>query len=236
MSGEGSPSPRGTAALLGSGDEQLAALAGAGNDQALEVLFTRYRLALYRVCVRVCGDPAAAEDLVQDTFLKVWQALRSGARPTAFQPWIRQIAHNTALDARARAACHATSELPPTLQSPLDTASIATLSLQLEVLIDDIRALPARQRQALALRELQGLTFSQIGSLLGIDANAAKRAAGAARKNLERMAAGRERRCEELRELLTTPRRGRFPAWVRAHARTCPDCAQLLRDHIERRA
>jgi RNA polymerase sigma factor (sigma-70 family) len=237
MFGEESPCPRrGTGALLGLGDEELAALAAAGDRQAFEVLFTRFRLLVYRVCMRVCGDPAATEDLVQDTFLKVWRALRSGAHPTAFQPWICRIARNTALDERARAARRTTAELPPTLESPLDTAGIATVSLQLRALIEDIRALPARQRQALVLRALQGLTFAEIGSLLGIDPNAAKRAAEAGRKNLELMAAGRERRCEELCALLTAPRRGRLPAWVHAHARACPDCAQLLRKHIRRHA
>jgi RNA polymerase sigma-70 factor (ECF subfamily) len=223
-------------ALLGLVDEEIAARAGAGDREAFEVLFSRFRLLVYRVCMRVCGDPAAVEDLVQDTFLKVWQALRSGARPIMFRPWICRIARNTALDARAHAARRATAELPPELQGPLDTAGIATRSLGLRVLIDDVRALPARQRQTLVLRELQGLTFAEIGSLLGIDANAAKRAAEAGRKNLKLMVAGRERRCEELRGLLKAPRRGRFPAWVRAHARACPDCAQLLREHIRRHA
>jgi RNA polymerase sigma factor (sigma-70 family) len=233
MLGEDSPCPRrGMDALVGLGDEQLAALAGAGDRQAFEVLFERFRLTVYRVCARVCSDPAVAEDLVQDTFLKVWQAMRSGARPTVFRPWICRIAHNTALDQRKRAARVATIELPAELPGPLDTASLATLSLRLRVLIEDIRALSARQRQALVLRELQGLAFSQIGQLLGIDSNAAKRAAEAGRKNLELIAAGRERRCEDLRELLSTPRRGRWPAWVRAHARACPACARLLREHI----
>jgi RNA polymerase sigma-70 factor (ECF subfamily) len=230
MSGERSPSSlRRMGSLRGLGDEQLAALAGSDDPAAFEVLFARYRLMAYRVCMRVCGDPACAEDLVQDTFLKVWRALRSGARPAVVRPWISRIARNTALDERARAARRAPAELPPTLESPLDAARIAMMSLQLGALIEDIRTLPARQRQVLVLRELQGLTFSQIGSLLGIDSNAAKRAAEAGRKNLELLAAGRERRCEELRELLTAPRRGRLPAWVHAHARACPDCAQLLR-------
>jgi RNA polymerase sigma-70 factor (ECF subfamily) len=232
MSGEQSPRQWRGVDALGLGDEELAALAAAGDDRAFEVLFARFRLLVYRVCMRVCGDPAATEDLVQDTFLKAWQALRFGARPTMFRAWICRIARNTALDARACAAHRTTVELPAELESPLDTASLANLSLRLRALIEDIRALPDRQRQALVLHELLGLPFAQIGSILGIDANAAKRAAAAARKNVELAAAARERCCNELRELLSTPRRGRWPAWVRAHARSCPARARLLRDHI----
>jgi RNA polymerase sigma-70 factor, ECF subfamily len=79
-------------------DEELAKKAMGGDTACYEELVTRYESPLLRYAVFLIQDFDAAEDCVQDTFIKTYQNLRSFNPKLKFSSWIYRIAHNTAMD------------------------------------------------------------------------------------------------------------------------------------------
>ena len=88
-------------------DERLVDLVRAGSDPAFEAIVERYRRALMRYVSRLL-PPERAEDVVQQTFVKAYEAMRRDAAELNLKPWLYRIAHNGALNAlRDRALGHA---------------------------------------------------------------------------------------------------------------------------------
>lgn len=79
-------------------DQQLIKTYLNGDEKALEVLIKRYLKQVYRFVYRYASDAPVAEDITQETFLKVWRNLRKFDREMSFKTWIYAIAQNTALD------------------------------------------------------------------------------------------------------------------------------------------
>ncbi len=79
-------------------DADLIRLSQQGDDTALAFLIERYFSATYRFLARMLNDRAIAEDLTQETFIKVWKSLARFDAEKAFKPWLFSIARNTAID------------------------------------------------------------------------------------------------------------------------------------------
>lgn len=79
-------------------DEQLVGEFLSGNEKALEALVGRYLKPLYNFAYRMIGDKAAAEDIVQEVFVKVWKNMAYFNGQKKFSTWIFAIAKNTAFD------------------------------------------------------------------------------------------------------------------------------------------
>jgi RNA polymerase sigma-70 factor, ECF subfamily len=83
---------------MGKTDEQLVARYISGDEQALEALVDSYLKPLYNFTFRLVGDSAAAEDIVQEVFVKVWKNIAKYEADKKFSTWIFAIAKNTAYD------------------------------------------------------------------------------------------------------------------------------------------
>lgn len=79
-------------------DEQLAAGAVHGDRAALGILIQRYLTLVYRFAYRIVGNAYDAEDIAQETFVKVWKHLKRFDERKSFKTWMLSIAKNTALD------------------------------------------------------------------------------------------------------------------------------------------
>src|ERR1700704_4752851 len=79
-------------------DERLVDLVRAGHEAAFEAIVARYRRPLLRYCGGILSG-GRAEDAVQQTFLKAFDAMRRGDSQLNLRPWLYRIAHNTALNA-----------------------------------------------------------------------------------------------------------------------------------------
>ena len=86
-----------TPLLRAQSDARLTALVGAGHDRAFEAIVERYRKPLSRYLRRLLSEPLA-EDVLQATFVRAWQALESGTEVRDLRPWLYRIAHNQALN------------------------------------------------------------------------------------------------------------------------------------------
>ena len=89
-SGRSAPAP--------SGDADLVRHSLAGSAEASETLVRRFERPVYNLIVRMVRNEATAEDLTQDTFLKMFRALPTYKQDLRFSSWLLRIAHNTAID------------------------------------------------------------------------------------------------------------------------------------------
>lgn len=214
-------------------DERLARRAAAGDERAFAAIFRRYSQDLYRYCLAIVGNPADAQDALQDTMVKALRSLPGERREINLKPWLYRVAHNEAIDLLRR---RRGEELDPETAAPgASLAEAAEERQRLRDLLADLGRLPERQRGALVMRELSGLGFEQIGEAIGASAATARQIVYEARLGLRQMEAGREMRCETVTRAIsdgdgrTLRRRD-----VRAHLRACSEC-RAFRAGIEQR-
>ena len=150
-------------------DARLTALATAGHDHAFEAIVERYRKPLSRYLRRLLSEPLA-EDVLQATFVRAWQALGSGTDVRELRPWLYRIAHNQAVNA-LRAAGPAESELSQTIAAPQATAAPDVAAERSETLRSTLRGigeLPDRQRAALVAVAVDDRPHADVAAELGL--------------------------------------------------------------------
>ena len=213
------------------GDEALAGRAAAGNQSAFAALYERYHGPLLGYCRSILLNEEDANDATQNALENALRALprREPGRP--LRPWLYRIAHNEAINIVRRRQ--------PIAEGALDTDSLLTVPgpevdseqrSRLAQLVDDLRSLPERQRGALVMRELSGLSYDEIAVALGVSNEAARRAVFDARTALHAVVDGRATECTSVRRCLSDGDRRRLRArGVRAHLRACNDCASFER-------
>lgn len=146
--------------------------------------------------VRLTGDRALAEDLAQETFIKAVRGLAAFDVNRRLSAWILRIAHNTAIDAMRRRGIRTVSidtttsagapPLDPAAPATADPVERAALNRALETAM---AALRPDQRAAIALRYEEGLSFEEIGQVLGMPEVTARSHVHRARKELARVLA-----------------------------------------------
>ena len=157
-------------------DEQLVARAQAGDRRAFDVLVRKYQYKIVQLVERLVGE-ADGLDVAQEAFIKAYRALRSFRGQSAFYTWLYRIAINTAknyLVARKRRPAAqdvdvADAELygHTDQMSDVDTPEALTLSGEIrEKVAEAIQRLPADLRQAITLRELEGLSYEEIAEAM----------------------------------------------------------------------
>ena len=143
--------------------------------EAFELLYDRYAAAVYRFLRRLVRNPAAAEDLTQQTFLKVHEACGSFDPRRSFRTWAFTIARRLGLNwlkksAQAREHC----ELPEDLAGGHSPEGQALAQLELERVERALDRMPRSEVEVLLLRKFEGLSFAEIASILGCSSDAAK--------------------------------------------------------------
>jgi RNA polymerase sigma factor (sigma-70 family) len=218
------------------GDERLARLAAAGHERAFAVVYERHHQALYRYCRSIVRNEADAQDALQATFTAAFAALRRGGPDAPIRPWLYRIAHNEAVSTlRRRRPTVELSDATESWAASVDD-QVAERS-RLDLLLRDLRELHDRQRSALVMRELSGLSHEEIALALDTSVGAAKQAIYEARRSLFEFAEGRAMACDEIRRTISDAD-GRLlrSRRVRAHLRECSACAAFAAAIPERRS
>ena len=145
---------------------------GARDDESLRAALGEAGRAVRRYLFGLCGDWHEAEDLAQEALLRAWRKRHSFDGRAGVRTWIFAIARNHWLDRLRRRRLRPQEEpmdqpLPAT-DSQLPPPVIAQRAELAAAIGEAVARLPTEQREALALRESGGLTFSQIGHLLGV--------------------------------------------------------------------
>lgn len=163
-------------------DEQLALLYVEGDNKAFDELLTRTQSKLFTYIMFVVRDHDTADDIFQETFVKVITKLQHGQYTDSgkFQFWITRIAHNVIMDwYRAQKNEHI---VEPTEDNDLSNLrglsvmdSYRETELVNEQVLHDVKkmmnALPAPQREVVYMRYYQQLSFKEIAELTGVSIN-----------------------------------------------------------------
>ena len=147
-------------------DLTLVVRAQEGDVRAFEALARRHQAALYRTAARVTGDPADAEDALQEALLDAWRNLDRFRGDAAFSTWLYRLVTNrclTAMRRRRMAAADAGDDVAAS-DSPERTA---LLDLELAALARAVQDLPDDLRVCWVLRELEGLGYGEIAEITG---------------------------------------------------------------------
>jgi RNA polymerase sigma factor (sigma-70 family) len=218
------------------GDERLARLVGKGSERAFAAIYERYHQRLYRYCSAILHDDQDAQDALQSTLALAFAALQRGQRDAPLRPWLFRIAHNEAISVirRRSGAAQLTEAFQPAGPSAEEQAGERA---RLALLVMDLQELPERQRGALVMRELSGLSHAEIAIALGTSVGAAKQSIFEARQALLELGEGRSMACEDIRRTVSEgdgrALRGRR---LRAHLRDCTSCAAFASAIPARRA
>jgi RNA polymerase sigma factor (sigma-70 family) len=195
-----------------------------GDDAALAAMYERHHQALYRYCRSILHDDEDARDALQSTMAKALAALRDEERDFELRPWLFRIAHNEAISKLRQRRDSVDLDAVGTLGTDSLAQAVEDRE-RLALLRADLRDLPERQRSALVLRELSGLSHAEIAVVLDCSAGAVKQTIFEARAGLHECAEGRTMLCVDVQRALSDGDgrvlRGRR---VRAHVRSCKSC------------
>ncbi|MCU0559612.1 MAG: RNA polymerase sigma factor [Desulfobacterales bacterium] len=167
-------------------DTELIQAINSGREDLFPELVRRYEQRLYTFGRRMCGNPADAEDLVQETFLNVLRYLKDFRYETKFKNWLYRVAASTCLKQRRKskfaperqesletlepeAAAVAADSVPKWVQMPLEKLLNEELAQTLQ---HAIHSLPEAYRLVVVLRDMEGFSTEEAARILTIsDAN-----------------------------------------------------------------
>jgi RNA polymerase sigma-70 factor (ECF subfamily) len=166
-------------------DAALAQRLAGGDRWALDAIYRRHAPALRRYARRYV-DAALAEDAVHDAIARTQQALLGRRRVVELRPWLFRCVRNACLSELDRAANRRSADLvtDPVAAGGADCCDVAARNEQLRDALRSMATLPPRQREALALRALDGRGYDELAEHFGLKENATVQLVHRARRNL----------------------------------------------------
>ncbi len=178
-------------------DEALYGLIVSGSERerndAFEVLYTRHSGRVYLYCLKTLGDPAAARDACQDTFIAFWQSASPERQMTNLRGYLLRIARNTCLIVKRSSNAHPTTEFDESIytalaSNPLGEAAIEQNELA-QLITMALELLPEHYREAVVLQCYNNLSYQEVADMLDVPLSTARnwivRAKAQLRKILE---------------------------------------------------
>jgi RNA polymerase sigma-70 factor, ECF subfamily len=173
------------AETTGISDEELLARYRAGELRAMGDLLARYRRPLFSFLLRMCNDRVRAEDLVQESFVRLIAHEESFQGSAKLKTWLYKIARNLWLDDRRRqklrrhASLDASHDGGPTLYDRVEARGLgaereAASSELASSIARAVASLPDEQREVFVLRQVELLSFREIADVVGVPENTAK--------------------------------------------------------------
>jgi RNA polymerase sigma-70 factor (ECF subfamily) len=155
-------------------DSTDAALAGEGDYQAFERLYRRYLSRIYSLCARMSGEPAKAEKLTEDVFVKTWEELPRLRGESAFAPWLHRLATDVVLNGReAHGTPIPVGQGSSAIEGWDQVAATSQNGERLDV-SQAIDRLPAGARRILVLHDVEGYKHEDIAEIFGITVGGSK--------------------------------------------------------------
>lgn len=166
-----------------------------GDQEAFGQLVRLYEKRVFALTLRMCKNPADAEEAAQEAFLAAWQGLPFFRGDASFSTWLYRLVSNACVDLLRREGRHQTAAGPSlndedaaidvadTAPSPQTLAERAELKEQIE---DGLAALPADYRSVLVLREIHQRSYQEIAEILSLDLGTVKSRINRGRKQLRK--------------------------------------------------
>ena len=175
-------------------EQELVRAAAGGDTEAFERLVRTYENKIYHLALRMCGSADEAADIAQEAFLAAWRGLPSFRGEAGFATWLYRLTSNAAIDYLRRQKKQrgdmslddeelglAAVDSGP---SPQETAEGSELR---SAVAAGLNQLSEGHRQVLVLREIQGLSYEEIASVLELDIGTVKSRISRARSSLRKI-------------------------------------------------
>ena len=180
-----------------SSEKALVQKAKAGDRDAFAALVSAYECKIYNLALRYLGNREDAMDASQEVFLRVFRFLPGFQEESGFSTWIYRIGVNVCKDMLAKRAKRGELSLElPDEEEDYRTAEVADRRYDPEAIVEqaDLREslaeaigqLPQQQREMIVLRDIQGLSYEEIGQVLSLEAGTVKSRLSRARENLRK--------------------------------------------------
>ncbi len=168
--------------------------AARGDESAFERLITPHLDATYRLCLHLMGNEQDAADMAQEALVRAWRSLSTYKGQSKFSTWLYRIAHNVCLDELRKRKAKQTQSLQALQESgydpidPTDTPErAAARSETRSQLRTAIAGLSDEHRTVLVLRDVHGLSYEEIASVLDVNLNTVKSRIARARSALRKI-------------------------------------------------
>lgn len=176
-------------------DAELIAEYRLGNEDAFGQLLQRYLSPVYHFVFQLAGDRSAAEDIVQETFIKAWKHLARYDRSRSFKTWLFAIAKNTAYDFLKKKKSFPFSSFEDEEGNNILEESVSAETLLPDEMLERkdaadeleavLREIPERYRSLLLLAYKEDFSLQEIADILGEPYNTIKSRHGRALKRLK---------------------------------------------------
>jgi RNA polymerase sigma-70 factor (ECF subfamily) len=146
--------------------------AQAGDHVAFDRLMMLYQLPVWKIACHTLGRPEDADDAVQEVFLRVYKYLKSYDLSKRFPPWLYGITDRVCKDLfkkKAQARVYDGELLEEAVRISARQQDDLIAGERRRILAEGLHRLPSRQRQALILRDIEGLTSPEAAEILGTD-------------------------------------------------------------------
>jgi RNA polymerase sigma-70 factor, ECF subfamily len=156
-------------------DEQLMLAFKSGDARAFEALVRRHRTPVFNFILRYVGLRSRAEDLLQETWLKVVRGAQDYQPKARFTTWVYTIARNLCVDSARKESYRAADSLDqPAKNGEDDGRALAETMADGQLLEKALQSLPEEQREVFVLREFSGVPFKDIAAVTGVPENTVK--------------------------------------------------------------
>ena len=225
-------------------DVALVRRAQAGDGEAFTQLFHQLHQPVLNYIYRTVGDRQAAEDITQDAFIRAHERVSQLGPPWDFKSWVFRIASNLAIDYLRQGKRFVDVEEPLEMRGPPTTQRPSERQVQRGEAREAVEAtlvlMPTKYRQALVLREINGLAYGEVATALECNYDNARQLVHRARLSFRElhgirlMATSGAAHCGELEELLSAFRDGELSAdeqrAVKRHIAACEHCQETEED------
>jgi RNA polymerase sigma-70 factor (ECF subfamily) len=174
-------------------DQVLVGLIAQGDKDAMQVLFARHNVRVFRFLMRIVDNEATAEDLVSEVFIDAWrQAGRFEAR-SQVATWLLGIARHKALSAlRRRSADQLDDDVIEFIEDAADNPEVAVQKHETSaILLDCLRQLSPAHREIIDLVYYHERTIDDVAEIIGVPQNTVKTRMFYARKRIAELMAAR---------------------------------------------
>lgn len=176
-------------------DRECAERARDGDRGAFAILVRRHQDGVHRFVLRMVGSRDEALDLTQDAFVRAWQALPQWEPEAQFRTWLFRIASNAALDALRRRRLVGFEPLDEAFEAAADEPDPEKrleLKQRVAALEASLAKLSAQHREILLLREVENMSYEEIGAVLALSEGTVKSRLARARAALAEVHGGSE--------------------------------------------
>ena len=180
-------------------EQQWIDAARRGDQAAFEQLVRRYEKRVFALTGRMCRNPSDAEEAAQETFLAAWQGLPFFRGEASFATWLYRLASNACIDFLRREKRRQSLSMTVSLDDDEEERQVELpderyapegeleRSEARRAVAEGLERLTAEHRQVLVMRELNGLSYAEIGAVLGLEEGTVKSRIARARNALRKV-------------------------------------------------